>query len=70
MMMQACIVMCAGAFCSAEMADEIDNFFKENPIPSSSRKISQMTEGIRANSKFLIALQASGLSKDEFWTAL
>jgi len=69
-LMNACIVMCAGSFCSAEMADEIEKFFEENPLPQSSRRISQLTESIRANSKFLSLLQASSLSKDEFWSAL
>lgn len=62
--------MCAGSFCSAEMADDIDNFFKENPLPLSSRRISQMTENIRGNAKFLDVLKSSSLAKDEFWSSL
>ena len=69
-LMNACIVMCAGAFCSNEKADEIENFFKEHPLPKSTRRIDQMLESIRANAKFLSLLQASNLSKDDFWASL
>ena len=33
-LMDACIVSCAGGFCSFEKADEIDAFFAMNPCPS------------------------------------
>jgi puromycin-sensitive aminopeptidase len=69
-LMDAVIIMSAGSFCSLEKADEITNFFKENPYPKNERKIAQMTENMRANGKFLNILQASGLSKDEFWKSL
>ena len=69
-LMDACIVSCAGGFCSFEKADEIDAFFAMNPCPSNARKIAQTTENMRANAKFLQMLQASALSKDEFWASL
>jgi puromycin-sensitive aminopeptidase len=69
-LMDACIVSCCGAFCSAEKADEIDAFFESHPVPGSARKIAQTTENMRTNAKFLQMLQASPLSKDEFWTSL
>jgi puromycin-sensitive aminopeptidase len=62
--------MCGGSFCSNEMADDIELFFEKNPLPQSSRRISQMLESIRANAKFLGLLKNSGLAKDEFWTSL
>lgn len=69
-LMDACFVSCAGAFCSAEKANEIDAFFKEHPLPSSARKISQTTENMRANAKFLEMLQASPLSGEDFWKGI
>jgi puromycin-sensitive aminopeptidase len=69
-LMDACIVSCAGSFCSREKADEIDNFFKDHPLPSSARKIAQTTENMRANAKLLDMLRASPLSSDEFWKQL
>jgi puromycin-sensitive aminopeptidase len=68
-LMDACIVSCAGAFCSREKADEIDEFFREHPLPSNARKIAQTTENMRTNAKFLDMLQESNLSKDDFWTS-
>lgn len=69
-LMDACIVMCAGGYVTAEKADEIDAFFADHPLPQSTRKIAQVTESMRANSKFLDLLLASELSKKEFWSSL
>lgn len=69
-LMDACIVMCAGGFCTNEKADEIDAFFAAHPVPSSTRKIAQVTESMRANAKFLDILMASELAKKEFWDKL
>ena len=69
-LMNACIVFCAGGACTTTEADAIETFFKENPMPQSSRRISQLLEGIRANAKFLDVLAASSLAKEEFWATL
>ena len=69
-LMDACIIMCAGGFCSREKADEIEAFFERNPLPSSTRKIAQTTESMRANAKFMDILQASPLSESSFWEKL
>jgi puromycin-sensitive aminopeptidase len=69
-LMDAVIVMCAGSFCSEARADEIQAFFKEHPFPKNERKIAQMTENMRANGKLLATLQASDLSKADFWDSL
>ncbi len=69
-LMDAVIVSCAGGFCSDEKANEIEEFFKANPVPRSSRKIQQTVENMRANAKYLSLLQASDLGKDEFWSSL
>ena len=69
-LLDAVIIFSAGGFCSLEKADEITKFFTENPYPKNERKIAQMTENMRANGKFLKILQASDLSKDDFWRSL
>ena len=69
-LMDAVIVSCAGGFCSNEKADEIEKFFKANPLPRSSRKIQQTLENMRANAKFLTLLQSSELAKETFWSSL
>jgi puromycin-sensitive aminopeptidase len=69
-LMDACIVMCAGGFCTNDKADEIDAFFAGNPVPSSTRKIAQLTESMRANAKFLSLILASELSNTDFWEKL
>ena len=68
--MGACIVMCAGGFCSREMADEIDAFFETHPVPLNTRKISQTTENMRSNAKFMDTIKASALATEDFWASL
>ena len=69
-LMDACIINCAGGFCSGEKANEIDAYFKANPLPSSARKIAQCVEGMRTNAKFLEKLQDSDLSSTEIWASI
>jgi len=69
-LLDACIVNCAGGFCSVEKADEIEAFFDAHPLPQSARKIAQTLEGMRTNSKFLDKLKASELSTESFWGSL
>jgi len=69
-LMDACIVNCAGGFCSSEKADEIDHFFQVHPLPQNARKIAQTTEGMRANAKFFQRLQSSELSSQSFWDSV
>jgi aminopeptidase N len=69
-LMDAVIVSCAGGFCSNEKADEIEAFFKANPVPRSSRKIQQTLENMRSNAKFFASLQNSDLKSAEFWSSV
>jgi aminopeptidase N len=69
-LMDACIVMCAGGFSTYNMADEIDAFFESHPLPSNTRKIAQLTEGMRASAKFLDTLLSSELVNRDFWDNL
>ncbi|KAL7538749.1 hypothetical protein ACHAXR_008772 [Thalassiosira sp. AJA248-18] len=69
-LMDAVIVSCGGGFCSDEKANEIEEFFKANPMPRSSRKIQQTIENMRANANFMATLQSSDLAKSMFWSSL
>lgn len=70
-LMDACIFNCCGGFLSNERADEIESFFKTNPLPKSGRKISQMIENIRANASLLEYLkQYDELNDPQFWKSL
>lgn len=69
-LMDACIVMCGGGFSTFKMADEIDAFFQIHPLPSNTRKIAQLTEGMRASAKFLDTLLSSELVNKDFWDNL
>lgn len=47
------IKICTTQFTTTEIADEIEQFFKENPIPSAQRSIDQSIEKVRLNAKWL-----------------
>lgn len=69
-LMNACVLYSSGGFSTLERANEVEQFFKENPLPSSARSIAQNLEGIRANAKFFERLAGSDLVKKEFWDSL
>merc|ERR1719469_1264058 len=69
-LMDACVAYSVGGFCTTQRATEIEDFFKENPLPSSARKIAQNLEGIRTNAKFFERLANSDLVKEDFWNSL
>jgi aminopeptidase N len=54
-------------FCTLEQADEIEAFFKANPVKSSERRVTQILEGIRSNGAMLKRILASDLIKPSFW---
>jgi puromycin-sensitive aminopeptidase len=66
-LMDAVIVYSINRFGTADMADEIEGFFRENPIPSSSRRISQSVESIRTAAKMLAQVKNSDIIKPDFW---
>lgn len=61
-LMDAVIVYSISRFCTNERADEIEAFFKENPLPSSERKISQSIENMRSNAQLLQRIKESKLT--------
>jgi puromycin-sensitive aminopeptidase len=69
-LMSIIITSCAIHFCSNEKADEIEAFFKANPVPQSSRKIQQILENMRSNAKLFASLQNSDLKSAEFWSSI
>jgi len=65
-LMDAVIVFSCGGFASEEKANEIEEFFKKNPMPQNQRKIDQMLEAMRTNGQFLARLQVE-LGADRSW---
>lgn len=65
--MDAVIVNCISRYATAEKANEIEDFFKANPLPSSARRISQSLENMRASAKMLGAIAHSKLAEESFW---
>lgn len=65
--MDAVIVNCISRYCTNAKADEIEAYFKENPLPSSERRISQSLENMRTSSKMLSAIAESKLATANFW---
>ena len=67
-LMDAVIVNCISRFCTSARADEIEAYFKANPLPSSERRISQSIENMRSTAKMLDAMAASSLATADFWS--
>jgi len=49
-------------FLTLEMAETVEHFFQENPLPGSERKVSQAVETIRLNCAWL-ARDANAIKK-------
>ena len=65
--MDALIINCVARFSTVEKAQEIETYFQANPIPSSSRKISQIVESIRNTGSMLNRVRESNLARATFW---
>jgi hypothetical protein len=66
--MDATVGSSVGHFCTLEQAQEVEDFFKANPLKNSERRITQLLEGMRSNGAMLNRLQESSLVKPSFWT--
>lgn len=66
-LMDAVIVNSVSRFCTDAKADEIEEFFKVHPLPSSERRISQTLERMRTTSQMLETLKKSPLMEAEYW---
>ncbi|KAG5192903.1 membrane alanyl aminopeptidase [Tribonema minus] len=69
-LMDAVILYSSGGFCDHDKAAEVEQFFKDHPLPSNARKISQVLEGIRINATFLQRMTTSPLADKSFWDSL
>lgn len=67
-LMDAVIINSVNRFCTAAKADEIEAFFKANPLPQSERRISQSVEVMRTSNQMLEAIAKSKLADASFWT--
>ena len=62
-LMDAVIMYSCGKFCTYAKASDLEAFFVKNPLPSSSRRVSQMLENIRTSAMFLDRIKASDFEK-------
>jgi len=69
-LMDTMIDMSTRNFCTVEAADDIEAFFKANPLPQNKRKIGQILEEMRANAKFLERMLKTPINEEQFWDAL
>jgi len=58
-MMDALILSSVSGFATAARADEVEAFFRANPLPQSARKISQAVENIRVSAAYCGRLVSS-----------
>ncbi|EGD82277.1 puromycin-sensitive aminopeptidase-like protein [Salpingoeca rosetta] len=53
-----------------EHAAEVEQFFKEHPIPGTDRRVQQVLESIRVAAGFANFLRSSSIANDAFWASL
>jgi len=66
-LMDAVIIMALCRHCTLEQAAEVREFFSQNPIPSSERKIGQTVEAMTNTGAMLERIKASPLASPETW---
>jgi puromycin-sensitive aminopeptidase len=62
----AVIVNSCSGFCTLARADEVEMFFKENPHPSSARRIAQCVENMRNNGHMPVKVKKSAQSDSSY----
>ena len=55
--MDAVIINSVNRFCTSDKADEIESFFKENPLPSSDRRFDFLNNNYNYNHFLYWSLQ-------------
>lgn len=63
-LIMAVISYCSAGFASVERAEEIEQFFKENPVPLAARRVAQIVENTKANAAFLQRMKSDKLFLD------
>ena len=66
-LLAAMVVSSVGRFCTTARADEVEAFFKKNPLPTVERRIAQSLENMRTNAATLTAISASQLADADYW---
>jgi len=69
-LMNAAISSCTSHFASKEKADEIEIFFRENPLDGTERKIKQIVENMRINAVLADNMKRSPAATEKFWDSL
>jgi hypothetical protein len=63
-LIMAVISYCCGGFATKERAEEIEKFFKENPVPLAARRVAQIIENTNANAAFLQRMRSDKVFLD------
>lgn len=67
-LLAAVIGLSLQGFCTLEKATEIETYFEAHPVPSCSRRVSQIVETVRANGALLVKLRSvTKLTDASFW---
>ncbi|CAM9875213.1 unnamed protein product, partial [Discosporangium mesarthrocarpum] len=69
-LMNAVIMYCCSFFTEKAKMEEVRVFFERNPLPNSTRKISQMLESMEISVEFYKKIASSPLATGEFWNNL
>jgi aminopeptidase N len=62
-LMDAVITFTCNRFCTTEKANEIQEYFDKNPLPSNARRIGQLLENIRTSALFVERIKNSNFEK-------
>ncbi len=69
-LMNSIISITCGGFHDYAHVDEVEQFFKTNPLPQCERKISQIIEAMRISAAFSDRIENSNLKNSLFWDTL
>jgi puromycin-sensitive aminopeptidase len=63
-LIMAVISYCCSGFATRDRAEEIEQFFKENPVPLANRRVAQIIESTKANAAFLQSIKSDKVFSD------
>jgi len=69
-LMDAMISLSARGFSTTQLAEEVEQFYKDHPLKQNQRTISQTLESIRTNAAFLSRILKTPCVEESFWKSL
>eukprot|EP00049_Salpingoeca_infusionum_P010151 m.171714 g.171714 ORF g.171714 m.171714 type:complete len:874 (+) comp14559_c0_seq1:346-2967(+) len=69
-LMHAVVAYSTRGFATRERADEIEAFFRKNPVKGLDRALSQLCESIRINAGLRDSVLASKMAQADFWDSI